>query len=140
MIDKEGSELLAELFNRMTKKQKLAVPQPMCYRISRFMVDNGYRFVFGRWYLQSKPRTSNRRITDGERGFRTAVRKALAERRMHNPAVHWSAGRGFFVCPAAKLIPMDEGEVEVWEANRSANTGLPYCLPDYSEVREICGL
>ena len=60
MIHKEGSELLAELFNRMTKKQKISVPQPMCDRISRFMADNGYRIVFGRWYLQAEPRTSNK--------------------------------------------------------------------------------
>jgi hypothetical protein len=46
--------------------------------------------------------------------------------------------RGFFVCPAEKLVPMNDGEVEVWEANFSANTGRPYCLPEYSEVREMC--
>ena len=65
MSDKEGSELLAALFNRMTKKQKISVPQPMCDRISRFMVDNGYRIVFGRWYLQAEPRTSNAPREDG---------------------------------------------------------------------------
>jgi hypothetical protein len=57
---------------------------------------------------------------------------------MHSPAVHWTAADGFFVCPAAKLVPLNEGEVEIWRANINANNGLPYCLPDYASVREMC--
>lgn len=80
------------------------------------------------------------RVTGGERGFRAAVRDALygVGRRMHSPAVHWAESRGFFVRPAAKLRPMDAGEIEIWEANFCANTGRPYCLPEYSDVREMC--
>ena len=52
---KAGSELLAEVFNRMTTKQKNSVPPKVAERIGHFMVDNGYRLVFSRWYLQTPP-------------------------------------------------------------------------------------
>lgn len=80
-----------------------------------------------------------KRITGGKQGYRAAVQDALYGdgSRMHSPAVHWTETRGFFVSPAAKLVPMNDGEVEVWEAAFSANTGRPYCLPDYNEVRDL---
>ncbi len=46
---------MAELFNRMTVKQKQSVPQDTALEISDYMVENGYRFVFSKWYLQAKP-------------------------------------------------------------------------------------
>jgi hypothetical protein len=55
MTDAEGSELLAEVFNRMTMEQKNSVPGDVAERIGRFMVKNGYRLVFTRWYLQAPP-------------------------------------------------------------------------------------
>jgi hypothetical protein len=81
-----------------------------------------------------------RRVTGGERGFRAAVKNALYGdgRSMHSPAVHWTAANGFYVCPSEHLTPMNAGEVEVWRANLCANTGKPYCLPDYAAVREMC--
>ena len=84
MSDKEGSELLAALFNRMTKKQKISVPQPMCDRISRFMVDNGYRIVFGRWYLQAEPRTSNA-DADGSAASADTVRRDVGNNLKQGP-------------------------------------------------------
>lgn len=55
MIDAEGSELMAEVFNVMTTEQKNSVPGDVAERIGRYMVKNGYRLVFERWYLQAKP-------------------------------------------------------------------------------------
>ena len=54
-INEEGSELLAEVFNLMTKEQKESVPEDKAKRIGEFMFLNGYRFVFDRWYLQAEP-------------------------------------------------------------------------------------
>jgi len=51
----EGAEFLAEVFNRLTQEQKLSVPQEAAGRLGAFMVRNGYRIVFGRWYLQAAP-------------------------------------------------------------------------------------
>ena len=51
----EGAEFLAEVFNRLTQEQKLSVPQEVAGRLGAFMVRNGYRIVFGRWYLQAAP-------------------------------------------------------------------------------------
>lgn len=78
------------------------------------------------------------RITGGERGFRAAVRAALGTEGdgMHSPAVHWTAGLGFFVTPSARLVAMGVGEWEIWVAGRDANTGGAYCLPEYDDVRE----
>lgn len=56
LINAEGSELLAEVFNRMTADQKNAVPSETAGRIGQFMVANGYRIVFTRWYLQELPK------------------------------------------------------------------------------------
>jgi hypothetical protein len=53
----EGATLLAEVFNLLTQEQKLSVPQIIAGRIGAFMVRNGYRIVFGRWYLQAEPDT-----------------------------------------------------------------------------------
>lgn len=55
LIDAEGSELLAEVFNRMTIEQKNSVSPEIAERIGNFMVKNGYRIVFTRWYLQAEP-------------------------------------------------------------------------------------
>jgi hypothetical protein len=64
MTDAEGSELLAEVFNRMTMEQKNSVPGDVAERIGRFMVKNGYRLVFTRWYLQAPPdETPNAEVT-----------------------------------------------------------------------------
>lgn len=78
------------------------------------------------------------RITGGERGFRRAVHEALYGKgaKMLSPSVRWSRADGFIVKPAANLNPLHEGEIEIWRANFSANTGKPYGRPDYSEVRE----
>lgn len=55
LVNAEGSELLAYLFNGMTTQEKMDVPEDKRKRITDFMVANGYRFVFGRWYLQADP-------------------------------------------------------------------------------------
>ncbi|MCK5604906.1 hypothetical protein KAR91_23655 [Candidatus Pacearchaeota archaeon] len=55
MIDATGSRLMMELFNRMTIKQLKAVPPVLSLEIGDFMVQNGYRIVFNRWYLQAEP-------------------------------------------------------------------------------------
>lgn len=55
LVNAEGSALLAILFNDMTVKEKMDVPADLRRRITDFMVANGYRFVFGRWYLQADP-------------------------------------------------------------------------------------
>lgn len=55
MIDAEGSELLADVFNRMTKEQKHGVPEDKAKRIGEYMSQNGYRLVFDKWYLQAEP-------------------------------------------------------------------------------------
>jgi len=55
MIDPEGSALLAEVFNRMTDEQKNTLPEDIIDRLCKFIVKNGYRLVFGRWYLQDRP-------------------------------------------------------------------------------------
>jgi hypothetical protein len=54
-INAEASELLAELFNRMPIKELQAVPEPLARRVGEFMVANGYRMVFNRWYKQADP-------------------------------------------------------------------------------------
>lgn len=56
MIDREASELMAELFNRMYFEQKKNVPPDIAIRIGDFMIENGYKFIFGRWYLQDEPK------------------------------------------------------------------------------------
>lgn len=55
MLDAVGSRLLMEVFNRMTFKQKKSVPKKLALEIGDFMVQNGYRLVFNRWYLQAEP-------------------------------------------------------------------------------------
>lgn len=55
MIDAEGSELLAEVFNKMTIEQKNSIEPEIAERIRKFMANNGYRIVFNRWYLQEPP-------------------------------------------------------------------------------------
>lgn len=59
MKEEEISRLMMELFNRMTEEQKLDVSGDDSIKIGDFMAQNGYRFVFGRWYLQAEP-TSNK--------------------------------------------------------------------------------
>lgn len=55
-----GSSLFAELFNRMPVKElKESVPIEIAKRIGDFMVSQGYRMVFDRWYLQAKPSPSS---------------------------------------------------------------------------------
>jgi len=51
-----ASELMAELFNRMPIEALKNVPEPIAVRIGDFMIANGYRIVFDRWYLQAEPR------------------------------------------------------------------------------------
>ena len=53
-MDKEGSELMAELFNRMDMEQKKNVPPDIAIRVGDFMIKNGYRLVFNKWYLQAE--------------------------------------------------------------------------------------
>lgn len=55
LVNAEGAELFAYVFNDMTVKEKMEVPKDKRDRITKFMVANGYRFVFGRWYLQADP-------------------------------------------------------------------------------------
>lgn len=55
VIGAEGSRLLMEVFNRMTYAQKKKVPPELSLEIGDFMVKNGYRFVFNKWYLQAEP-------------------------------------------------------------------------------------
>lgn len=57
-ISAEGSELMMELFNRMPIESLKSVPEPIAKRIGDFMVANGYRIVFDRWYLQAEPRSA----------------------------------------------------------------------------------
>lgn len=56
MIDVETSRLMMELFNRMTVKQKNNVDSEDAGKICDFMVANGYRLAFNKWYLQAEPR------------------------------------------------------------------------------------
>ena len=60
MIDKNGSKLMAIVFNSLTKKQKESYPPDICLEIGDFMVENGYRFVFNKWYLQAEPEEGRR--------------------------------------------------------------------------------
>jgi len=60
MIDAEISRLMRELFSRMTVEQKKSVSPEDSLKISNFMVQNGYRFVFDNWYLQAEPDASKR--------------------------------------------------------------------------------
>ncbi len=71
------------------------------------------------------------RITGGERGFKAAVRDALHGngRKMHSPGVYWTRERGFYT---ASTLCGDEGLL-IWTAGFNANSGKPYCLPDYDE-------
>ena len=55
MINPEVSKLMAEIFNRLDHKQKASIPEDKAKRIGDFMVENGYRFAFDRWYLQEDP-------------------------------------------------------------------------------------
>jgi hypothetical protein len=55
LVHKEGSALMAELFNRCPIENLKAVPQEIAIRIGNFLVANGYRIVFNRWYLQADP-------------------------------------------------------------------------------------
>lgn len=54
-IDKEGSELLAHVFNRMNIDQKNGLSDDVINRLTTFMINNGYRLCFDGWYLQLKP-------------------------------------------------------------------------------------
>lgn len=55
VIDAEGSELLADVFNHLTNEQKNRLHSDTIRRMCRFMDDNGYRMVFCRWYKQAEP-------------------------------------------------------------------------------------
>lgn len=46
---------MMELFNRMSIEALKGVPEPIAKRIGDFMLANGYRLVFDRWYLQARP-------------------------------------------------------------------------------------
>lgn len=59
VVDVELSRLMMELFNRMTHDQKMSVLEEDAHKISGFLVANGYRLVFGRWYLQEEPALIN---------------------------------------------------------------------------------
>jgi hypothetical protein len=58
----DGSELIMELFNRMPIKELKKVADPIAKRIGAFMVANGYRLVFNRWYLQEPPNEDSQAI------------------------------------------------------------------------------
>lgn len=60
MIDEEISRLMMELFNIMSFDEKKSVSKEDSLKIGDFMVQNGYRFVFDRWYLQAEPDESMR--------------------------------------------------------------------------------
>ena len=51
-----AAELFAFLFNEMTREQKKSVPDEKIVKITKYMVENGYRFVFECWYLQQPPK------------------------------------------------------------------------------------
>lgn len=55
MIDHEGASLLAEMFNKLSDEQKATLPEDTVNRMVRYITKNGYRMVFGRWYLQIRP-------------------------------------------------------------------------------------
>lgn len=55
-VNAVGSKLMMELFNLMPIKALAEVPADIAERISNFMVENGYRMVFDRWYIQAEPR------------------------------------------------------------------------------------
>lgn len=52
--NKEGSALLAEVFNVLTDNQKNALPDDVKKRIGNYMFYNGYKMVFTRFYLQAE--------------------------------------------------------------------------------------
>ena len=54
---------------------------------------------------------------------------------MHDPAVFWNSERGFYVAPTQKLSGISD--LEIWRAAFSADTGKPYCLPSWVDVREL---
>lgn len=60
VINAEGSQVMMELFNRMPIAALKAVPEDIAKRVGDFMVANGYRFVFDRWYLQAEPKEPER--------------------------------------------------------------------------------
>lgn len=86
---------------------------------------------------EGERRSVSLRIKGGEKGFRAAAKDALYGRgeKMMSPSVRWSRREGFTVEPAANLYPLHDGEVQIWNASFSANTGKPN-TPDYSEVQE----
>jgi len=57
-IDKEGSTIIAVMFNDMSFDDKKEVSPEWASRIGVYMQNNGYRFVFNKWYLQAEPRLS----------------------------------------------------------------------------------
>lgn len=61
MTNKECSRLIADTFNLLTREQMIAVPCDTRQKVASFLRENGYRFVFGRWYLQENP------LNEGER-------------------------------------------------------------------------
>lgn len=60
----EGSRLMMELFNRMPVKALKEVPEGIAKSIGDFMVANGYRFVFDRWYLQAEPKEPAKAVSN----------------------------------------------------------------------------
>lgn len=90
--------------------------------------------------LTTRDNNMRTRISGGQRGFRRAVQDALngRGRRMCSPSVHWAAEQGFFATPSRRVSGMNDGEIEIWVAGFDANDGSPYCLPEYSDVREAC--
>lgn len=67
VLNAEGSALMMELFNRMPiKALRDDVPEDVQKRIGDFMVANGYRLVFDRWYLQAEPKEPDRRAVNGK--------------------------------------------------------------------------
>lgn len=55
MIDREGARMLADVYNTMSDKQVVDMPADLIKQHSDFLIRNGYRLVFGRWYLQPRP-------------------------------------------------------------------------------------
>lgn len=55
MRDREGAGMLADVYNHLSDEQKINIPVNILRQHSDFLINNGYRLVFGRWYFQRRP-------------------------------------------------------------------------------------
>lgn len=76
------------------------------------------------------------RLTGNWAQYREAVDEAFT-RNMHNPSVHWSPDRGFFATPDSRLIPMNDGEMEIGDAYYHANSGEQSMSGSRAEYRKV---